>query len=789
MGSGPTESETCRELILPALRAAGWSDDQIIEEYPITDGRIIPMGQRHRRDRPLRADYVLEVEGVPVTLVEAKRTRRNTADGVTQAKQYGRLLELPRVYASNGRETRSIDLVEGREEFNATFPTPDEAWARFQGANGLTAVSSRAFTEPFNRSLRLFDGRVKTPRYYQRIAIDRAVSRVLAGDRRLLLVMATGTGKSFVAMQIVWKLQRTGLIDGRKPRVLYLADRNLLVDQPMLREFVPVFQESSIHKLSGEVKTGRDIYFGLYQNLDSGDGWYRDYPADYFDVIIVDECHRGSSNADSAWRRILEHFEPAAQIGLTATPVRENTSDTYAYFGNPVYEYSLARGIDDGFLAPYSVRRVVLSADAFGFAPSQDQLDLFGNEIPDGLYETRQFERVVALLSRTETAALHLTELLRANDPNAKTIVFCVNSEHADDMRRHLANLNPDLATDGEDWVVRIVSAESRAKELLSQFEDPERTLPAVATTSQLLSTGVDIPSVRNVVLFRPIGSMALFKQIIGRGTRIDVPSDKYQFEIIDYCGATRLFHDEEFDGPPVAETDEEIADDGHVVDRDGDIVAEPEPPPFGATERPAEPDPDDLDADPEVAKFYVDDEPVWVVSEGVYLLDPSTRRPRLVEYRSHLADVVRSLAATPNDLRGRWMAAPDRQAVLDALESRGLSIDDIVRHTGIADADPLDLLVHLAWNEPLASRHERARRVRAEQRAFFEQFAPEARAVLDELLDKYAAFGLEEVSTASLQVPPLSELGSPVELARRFGGPDRLRSAISELADRLYAA
>ena len=788
MAAGPTESETCRELILPALRAAGWADDQIIEEYPITDGRIIPMGQRHRRDRPLRADYVLEVDGVPVTLVEAKRTRRSTADGVTQAKQYGRLLELPAVYASNGRETRSIDLVEGREEYNASFPSPEEAWARFEAANGLTPSTSRAFTEPFNRTLRLFDGRAKTPRYYQRIAINRAVSGVLAGKRRQLLVMATGTGKSFVAMQIVWKLQRAGLVEGRKPRVLYLADRNLLIDQPMLREFVPVFQESSIHKLSGEVKTGRDIYFGLYQNLDSGDGWYREYPADYFDVIIVDECHRGSSNADSAWRQILEHFEPAAQIGLTATPVGDETDGTYRHFGNPIYEYSLARGIDDGFLAPYSVRRVVLSADAFGFAPTPEQIDLFGQKIPERLYETQQFERVVALLSRTETAAQHLTDLLRATDPYGKTIVFCVNSEHADDMRRHLANLTPDLATEGEDWVVRIVSAESRAKVLLGQFEDPERALPAVATTSQLLSTGVDIPSVRNVVLFRPIGSMALFKQIIGRGTRIDVPSGKYQFEIIDYCGATRLFHDEDFDGPPVADTEEEIDGEGQVVGG-GDDTPQPEPPHVPIAERPAAAEPEELDADPEVTKFYVDDEPVWVVSEGVYVLDPSTQRPRLVEYRSYLADVVRSLAETPNDLRGRWMAAPDRQAVLDALEARGLSIDDIVRQTGIADADPLDLLVHLAWNEPLASRHERARRVRAEQRAFFEQFAPEARAVLDELLDKYAAFGLDEVSTASLQVPPLSELGSPVELARRFGGADQLRSAISELADRLYAA
>ena len=780
-----SEADTCRDVILPQLRDAGWSDDQIVEEFRITDGRILALGDRHRRDAPLRADYVLEVKGVPVAIVEAKRTKQSTADGVGQAKVYAQLLDVPLAYASNGTVTTRIDMAVGREDFNAQFPTPAQAWSHFQSAKGLTANTEGAYTEPFNRDLRLSDGRVKEPRYYQRTAINRTVERVLAGDKRLLIVMATGTGKSFLAMQIVWKLQKAGWIDGRTPRILYLADRNILIDQPRLREFVPAFGEHAIHKFAGQMKKGRDLYFGLYQNLGVGEeGWYREYPPSYFDAIIVDECHRGSSTDDSTWRQILEYFEPATQIGLTATPVVREDADTYRYFGRPIFEYSLAQGIEDGFLAPYAVRRVVLSADAFGFVPEQGELDLFGNEIPTGLYETKQFGRVVALLSRTDAAAAHLTAYLKRHGRDAKTIIFCVNSEHADSMRRAMHNANSDITADDPDYVVRIVSAEYENDRLLSEFSDPERQSPTIATTSQLLSTGVDIPAVRNIVLFRPIGSMPLFKQIVGRGTRLDPDTNKWQFEIIDYCGATRLFEDPEFDGPPLVETEDEIDETGEVVDRDSE-VNEPD---LDVPDHDV-PDEVDLDAEEGATKFYVDDEPVWIVAEGVFRLDPNTKRPRLVEYRSFVADAVRALVPTAAELRERWGHAGTRQAVIDALAARGIDLADAIEHTGLHDADPLDFLVHLAWNDPLASRFDRVRRVRAERTAFFEQYSPEARAILDELLDKYAAFGPEELAPASLQVPPLSEMGSPVELANQFGGVEQLRSAISALHDELYAA
>ncbi|MDX6296472.1 MAG: type restriction enzyme subunit [Nocardioidaceae bacterium] len=443
---GPTEDETCREYVVPRLKDAGWNDDQIVEQYRITDGRIISVGKKHRRDKPLRADFVLEYEpGFPIAVVEAKRTYAIPGKGLQQAKRYASLLDVPFSYSTNGKGIVEDDRNTGIERDHlAGFPSPDMLWARFREWRGLDDdLAVEGLLLPFNRALRNPDGSVKEPRHYQRTAISRAVRAILRGDDRLPLTMATGSGKTFVAMQIAWKLWNLNWRPGRNPRVLYLADRNILVDQPIEREFKPAFgagEGSPIWKLRGEAKLGREIYFGLYQQLaDSAgglDGMYWDFAPDFFDLVIVDECHRGSARADSSWRAILQHFAPAAQLGMTATPKRDESVDTYDYFGGSIFEYSLAQGIDDGFIAPYGVRRVVLSPDALGWAPDQGQLDLFGKEIPHGLYTTKEFERVVSLLTRTEAAAKHLTEYLRRTDRRAKTIVFCVNQEHADQMRR-----------------------------------------------------------------------------------------------------------------------------------------------------------------------------------------------------------------------------------------------------------------------------------------------------------------------------------------------------------------
>ena len=793
--AGPPERDTCRDYVLPRLKAAGWSEDQIQEQFPITDGRVIVVGKKHRRGNALRADYVLEYRpGVPVAVVEAKREYAIPGKGLQQAKDYAQLLDLPFAYATNGNGIVEDDRDTGLENDKlVVFPGPEELWTRYRAWKGITEDSvADGVVVPFNRTLRNADGSVKEPRYYQQTAINRSVAAILGGKKRLLLTMATGTGKTFVSMQIVWKLWRSGWRTGRNPRILYLADRNILIDQPQSGYFVPAFGEGPVWKLSGEAKAGREIYFALYQALADGgeqpNGIFRQFAPDFFDLVIVDECHRGSANAESSWRAILEHFSSATQLGMTATPKREETVDSYEYFGDPLFEYSLAQGIDDGFLAAYRVRRVVLSPDAHGWEPTPEQLDRFGKEIPPRLYATKEFERVVSLLTRTEEAARHLTRWLSSTDRWAKTIVFCVDQEHADQMRRALHNANADLTRRHPNYVVRIVSEEGKiGKGHLSDFADTEKDLPVIATTSQMLSTGVDLPTVRNIVLFRPIGSLALFKQIIGRGTRLFPDEDKLSFDIIDYAGATSLFNDRKFDGPPERVDREEVDEEGNVVEET--VVEEPEPL-FEPDDTDSHSiDPDDLDVVPR-AKLYVDDVEVWITAEAVYHLDPQTSRLRLVEYRDFIADTVRSLFPDPQNLHSKWRSRVGRHDVLDVLGQHAIDIDELAERTGLGDADPLDVLVHLAWSQPLTTRTDRVRRVRKEQAAFFAAYQPAAREILARLLDKYTEHGIGELDDLGvLEVPPLSSLGSPAEIAERFGSPDALHEAVENLADLLYAA
>lgn len=792
---GPLESDTCRDYVLPRLKAAGWSDDQIQQQFQITDGRVIAVGKKHRRGDALRADYVLEYRpGVPVAVVEAKHEYAIPGKGIQQAKNYAQLLDLPFAYSTNGEGIVEHDRDTGVEnEKLVSFPGPEELWSRYRAWKGITEDPvANGLVVPFNRTLHNADGSVKEPRYYQQTAINRSVAAILGGKKRLLLTMATGTGKTFVSMQIVWKLWRSGWRPGRNPRILYLADRTILIDQPQSDYFLPAFGEGPVWKLSGEAKAGREIYFALYQALADGgeepNGIFRQFDPDFFDLVIVDECHRGSAKAESSWRAILEHFSPATQLGMTATPKREETVDSYEYFGDPLFEYSLAQGIDDGFLAPYRVRRVVLSPDAHGWEPTPEQLDRFGKEIPPGLYTTKEFERVVSLLTRTEEAARHLTKWLSNTDRWAKTVVFCVDQEHADQMRRALHNANADLTRQHPNYVVRIVSDEHKiGKGHLSDFADTEQGLPVIATTSQMLSTGVDLPTVRNIVLFRPIGSLALFKQIIGRGTRLFPDEDKLSFDIIDYAGATSLFNDRKFDGPPERIDREEVDEQGNLVEET--VVEEPEPP-FGTQDTDSHSiDPDDLDVAPR-AKFYVDDVEVWVTAEAVYHLDPQTSRLRLVEYRDFVADAVRSLFPDPQNLRSKWRSRVGRHDVLDALERHAIDVGELAERTGLGNADPLDLLVHLAWSQPLTTRTDRARRVRKEHADFFAAYQPAAREILAQLLDKYTEHGIGQLDDLGvLEVPPISLMGSPAEIADRFGSPDALHEAVGNLADLLYAA
>ncbi len=573
-----TEADTCRAYIVPKLHAAGWEDDAIVEQLVLTPGRIVPVGDQHTRKSGLRPDYVLYIRrNIPIAVVEAKADYKHPAEGLQQALRYAEMMNLKFAYSCNGKGIVEHDFITGQERDIQQFPSPDELWERWRGVLRLEEKKDAedALTAYFEQA----GG--KTPRYYQQAAINAAVNAMLAGQKRILINLATGTGKTFVAFQIAWRLYKAG----RRKRILYLSDRNFLIDQAKSLTFAPFGQ--AMHKIRGKAVKSREVYFALYQALSNptgGPNLYESYPRDFFDLIIVDECHRGAANEEGNWRKILEYFDSATQIGMTATPRRTDNIDTYEYFGDPVYTYSLKQGIEDGFLAPYRVYRVIPDVDASGLQIDPGVLDRFGREIPPDLYGTKDFERVISLLARTQTVARHLSDFLKRTNRMDKTIVFCVDQEHALDMRNELARCNADLMKQHHNYIARVVSDEgSVGRGHLDDFQDPEKDVPVILTTSQMLTTGVDAPTCRNIVLFKPINSIVDFKQIIGRGTRVSEEHGKFWFTIIDYVGATQLFYDPAFDGEPVRVTKSEIDQQGNetaVQDSEAGTLPPEEPHP-----------------------------------------------------------------------------------------------------------------------------------------------------------------------------------------------------------------
>jgi type I restriction enzyme, R subunit len=783
-----TEADTCRKFVVPKLLAAGWDNEphSIAEQRTITDGRVVPVGKGFIRKPPKRVDYLLRyTRDFNLAVVEAKAGYKTAADGVQQARAYAEMLQLKFAYATNGQDTIEIDYFTGKETRVADYPTPAALWARYQQGNGLPgAKAAEQLLTPFNRA----EG--KGERYYQQIAINRTVEAILKGDNRVLITMATGTGKTFVAFQICWKLwqsrwNRTG--EYRRPRILYLADRNILVDQPKDGLFA-AFGDARYKIESGQVVQSREMYFAIYQALAEDEhrlGLFKSYAPDFFDLVIVDECHRGSARDDSSWRGILDYFKPAYQLGMTATPLRDDNRDTYLYFGNPIYEYSLRQGIEDGFLAPYRVHRVITQWDAAGWRPNRDELDRYGRPIPDDEYQTKDFERVVALRARTNAIARHLTDFMKKTDRFAKTIVFCVDQEHAAEMREVLGNLNSDLRAQHADYVTRVTSEEGQiGRGHLSRFQDVETRSPVILTTSQLLTTGVDAPTCKNVVLARVVGSMTEFKQIIGRGTRLRDDYGKLWFNIVDYTGsATRLFADPSFDGDPARVTEEEITNEGETTTTT-ETGFDEEGPPFETGPEVVEP------PTGEPRKFYFDGGQVEVVAHLVHELDPNGKQLRVIRYTDYAAETVRTLTPSAQELRARWADAEKRSEIIGALAERGINFEELAEEAKQPDADPFDLLCHLAFNAPLRTRRERAQRLRQERKDFFEKYGPEARQILDELLETYAQHGdAQFVLPDVLRVPPISSHGQPAEIIKLFGGPDQLRQAVNDLQVILYGA
>ena len=790
----PTEADTCRKFVVPKLLSAGWDNEphSIAEQRSITDGRIVPVGKGFIRKPPKRVDFLLRyTRDFPLAVVEAKAAYKSATDGLQQAKQYAEMLGLKFAYATNGREIIEFDYSTGLETSCSDYPTPGVLWERHCAAIGIEGPQSGdKLLTPFNRIAG------KDARYYQQIAINRTVENVLKGKLRILITMATGTGKTVVAFQICWKLWNSRwnrANEYRRPKILYLADRNILIDQPKDGIFA-TFGDARCKIESGEVVHSREMYFAIYQALAEDKqriGLFKSFSPDFFDLIIVDECHRGSARDDSSWRIILEHFKPAVQLGMTATPLREDNRDTYLYFGNPIYEYSLRQGIEDGFLAPYRVHRVITEWDAAGWRPSRDELDRYGRPIPDEEYQTKDFERVVALRARTKAIAGHLTGFLKKNDRFAKTIVFCVDQEHASEMRQTLSNLNSDLVVDDPDYVCRVTSDEGDiGRGHLSRFQDVDGATPVILTTSQLLTTGVDAPTCKNIVLARVIGSMSEFKQIIGRGTRVRDDYGKLWFNILDYTGcATRMFADPDFDGEPARITEEEINEEGETADNANTDITESE---INEPENESETDdPTIIDPPPcEHRKFYYDGGQVEISAHLVYELDPDGKQLRVVRYTDYAAEKVRTLCPTARELRERWADPIRRSEIIQLLEERGISFDELAEAAQEPEADPFDLLCHLAFNAPLRTRRERAQRLMEDRRDFFDQYGTEARVLLKELLEKYADHGdAQFVLPDILFVPPISDLGTIREITATFGGADKLRKAVSDLQNLLYAA
>lgn len=772
-----SERDICTKFITPALEQAGWDKlHQLREEVHLTKGRVIVRGKLVTRAAAKRADYVLyHKPNLPLAVIEAKDNAHTVAAGLQQGLLYAEMLDVPFAYSSNGDgflehdRTGSGGTVERELPLDA-FPSPAELWQRYRAWKGIEEAQEPAVTQDYYT-----DGSGKAPRYYQVTAINKAVEAIAGGQNRILLVMATGTGKTYTAFQIIWRLWKAGL----KKRILFLADRNILVDQTRINDFKP-FGPAMTKIQNRQVDKSYEIYLSLYQAVtgpEEEQNIYRQFSRDFFDLIVVDECHRGSAAEDAAWREILEYFSAATQIGMTATPKETHYVSNIGYFGEPVYLYSLRQGIDDGFLAPYKVVRIDLDKDLAGWRPEKGKVDKHGAEIEDRIYNQRDFDRSLVLEQRTALVARKLTEFLKATGRFDKTIVFCEDIDHAERMRSRLVNENPDLAADNRRYVMRITGDNPEGKAELDHFIDPESRYPVIATTSRLMSTGVDAQTCKVVVLDRRIESMTEFKQIIGRGTRINEDYGKYFFTILDFRKATDLFADPQFDGDPV-----QVYEPG-----EGDPVEPPEPPPeppVGPEPPETPPPPPDPPTGGKRVKYVVGDVPVWVVAERVqyYGKDGKLITESLKDYTKK---TVRQEFASLDDFLRRWTRADRKAAVIEELAEQGVLLEALAEEVG-KQFDPFDLVCHVAFDRPPLTRRERAEQVR--KRDVFARYGEQAREVLEALLDKYADEGVRDIEDLEvLRVQPLDRFGTPLEIVRRFGGKHGYLTALRELEAALY--
>lgn len=788
-----SERDICTKYLTPAILLAGWSHDQFREEVKLTDGRVVVRGKLAARisnpvakGGPKRADYVIYArKNLPIAVVEAKQAKYSVGHGMQQALAYAEMIDAPFAISSNGHgflfhDRTGLTQPAERELSLDEFPRLDDIWPIFRQWKGLSDDGAvRLLEQPFYT-----DGTGKAPRYYQSVAINRAIEAVAKGQQRILLVMATGTGKTYTAFQIIWRLWKSKV----KKRILFLADRNILIDQAMQQDFSP-FGEM-MHKVSNrKVKKNYEIYLALYQAVTGREEWkqiYRQFPSDFFDLVVIDECHRGSASADSAWREVLDYFGSATHLGLTATPKETKEASNFSYFGDPIYTYSLKQGIEDGFLAPYKVIRIATDLDAVGYMPEKGKTDKHGNAVEQRQYSTRDFDRNLILEKRTRLVAKKVWEYLQATDPMAKTIVFCDDQDHAERMRQELVKIIPAAARNRR-YVMRITGDDNEGKAQLSYFIDNDEPFPVIATTSKLLTTGVDAKTCKLIVLDQNINSMTEFKQIIGRGTRLREDYHKLYFTIMDFKGATRLFADPDFDGEPVVvyepKSDDPVAppDEANpLVASEGlDAIYDQERRETGGIFR------------EETRRYVIDDVNVRVAVERSQYLDADGR---LIteDYRVLLKDELRKALrlefGSLTEFLRRWNSADRKKAVLEELAKHGAPLNVLQQAVPNGqELDAFDLVAHVAFDQNPLTRRERTRNVK--KRDAFGKYGEQARAVLEVLLDKFADHGVQDIEDAEiLELPPFNQLGSKTHIRRGiFGGVEQYKQAIRDLERALY--
>lgn len=780
------ESDTRLKLIDPILTAK-WGHKRMRTEYYFTDGEIVVRGRMTARKKPQKADYLLSyAPDLPIAIVEAKDTDHSIGAGLQQAMGYAQALDIPFAYSTNGYGFVEHDFFTGGERNLKMdeFPSPDELWNRYRAAKGITDASiEAAITVPYH-----YEPGGNSPRYYQRVAVNRTVEIVAKGGRRVLLVMATGTGKTYTAFQIVHRLREMGAVW----KVLYLADRNILIDQTKDGDFKPL-QKVTTKVEHRKLDPAYEVYFALYQQLvgENGEEIFRAFDRTFFDLIIVDECHRGSADEDSAWRKILEYFDGAIQIGMTATPKETKDVSNIDYFGEPAYTYSLKQGIADGFLAPYKVVRPQLNVDVYGYRPHHGQIDDRGQVIEDRVYEQGDYDRTMVIDERTQEVAAKVTRFLKETDRYSKTIVFCVDIDHAERMRQALVNENKDLVQEHPNYVMRITGDSKEGKAALDVFIDSDEKFPAIVTTSKLLTTGVNCKTCKVVVLDNVFGDQGMteFKQIVGRGTRIYEPYGKLYFTILDFRNASRLFADPAFDGEPVQ----------IYEPKDDDPL---EPPEVGPDEldKPGdqpddEPAPDSFDTDDWLGdepvsgrvKYYVSGIEVRIVSERVeyYGSNGQLVTESLTDYtRKNILGEYDTL----DHFLVAWKAEDRKQAIIDALKEHGVFLDELRQESGQFDMSDFDLICHIAYDAKPLTRSERADNVKRSD--YFTEYEGVAREVLETLLDKYATSNLMDLDdTRVLSLEEFHKFGSPMAIVRAFGGKAQFVAAAQALEDALYAA